>query len=67
MESLLQVNYAQKRYNIGLSIYNLFNKKWKETQFNTGSRLKNEVNSVEEIHFTAGSPFFAKGSLTVFF
>lgn len=63
----LQLNYAQKRYNIGLSIYNLFNKKWKETQFATESRLKNEANPVEEIHFTAGSPFFAKGSFTLFF
>ena len=63
----LQLNYAQKRYNLGLSIYNLFNKKWKETQFNTESRLKNEAQPVEEIHFTAGSPFFARGSLTVFF
>ena len=63
----LQLNYAQKRYNIGLSIYNLFNQKWKETQFATESRLKNEAQSVEEIHFTAGSPFFAKASLTVFF
>lgn len=63
----LQLNYAQKRYNIGLSIYNLFNQKWKETQFATESRLKNEAQPVEEIHFTAGSPFFAKASLTVFF
>ena len=63
----LQAHYAQKKYNIGLSIYNLFNQKWKETQFNTESRLKNEPDSVEEIHFTAGSPFFAKGSITVFF
>ncbi len=63
----LQLNYAQKRYNVGLSVYNLFNQKWKETQFNTESRLKNEAQPVEEIHFTAGSPFFAKGSLTVFF
>ncbi len=63
----LQVNYAQKKYNIGLSIYNLFNQKWKETQFNTESRLKNEAQPVQEIHFTAGSPFFVRASLTVFF
>ena len=63
----LQLNYAQKCYTVGLSIYNIFNTKWKETQFNTESRLKNEAQPVEEIHFTAGSPFFAKGSLTVYF
>lgn len=63
----LQLNYSCSRYNIGLSIYNLFNQKWKETQFATESRLRNEAAPVEEIHFTAGSPFFAKGTLTVFF
>jgi outer membrane receptor protein involved in Fe transport len=63
----LQVNYSKKRYNVGLSIYNIFNQKWKETQFATESRLKNEAQAVEEIHFTAGSPFFAKGSLTLNF
>ena len=63
----LQLNYTRHRYNIGLSIYNLFNQEWKETQFATESRLRNEAEPVEEIHFTAGSPFFAKGTLTVFF
>jgi TonB dependent receptor/CarboxypepD_reg-like domain/TonB-dependent Receptor Plug Domain len=62
-----QLNYTKKSYNLGLSIYNLFNKKWKETQFATESRLKNEMQSVEEIHFTAGSPFFAKMSFALFF
>lgn len=63
----LQANFIQKRYNMGISIYNLFNQKWKETQFATKSRLKNEANPIEEIHFTAGSPFFARASLTIFF
>lgn len=61
----LQLNYTKKKYNFGLSIYNLFNQKWKETQFATESRLKNEVNPVNEIHFTAGSPFFAKASFNL--
>ncbi len=63
----LQLNYTKKRYSLGISVYNLFNTQWKETQFNTESRLKNEAEAVEEIHFTAGSPFFARGSLSVFF
>lgn len=63
----LQMNYIKNRYNFGLSIYNLFNEKWKETQFATESRLKNEAQSVEEIHFTAGSSFFARMSLLVSF
>lgn len=55
-----QLNYTQKRYNLGLSVLNVLNTKWKETQFATNSRLKNEAYPVEEIHFTAGSPFFAR-------
>ncbi len=61
-----QVNYSKKRYNVGVSILNIFNTIWKETQFATTSRLKNEVEPVEEIHFTAGSPFFARATLTYF-
>ena len=60
------LNYTNKRYNIGLSVLNIFNTKWKETQFATTSRLKNETEPVDEIHFTAGSPFFARLSLTFY-
>jgi outer membrane receptor protein involved in Fe transport len=63
----MQVNYAKKRYNVGLSVQNLLNTKWKETQFDTESRLRNEKVPVEEIHFTPGTPFFARLSLTLFF
>jgi outer membrane receptor protein involved in Fe transport len=63
----MQVNYAKKRYNLGLSVQNILNAKWKETQFDTESRLKNEAAPVEEIHFTPGTPFFARLSLTLFF
>lgn len=63
----LQLNYTQKSYQIGLSINNIFNVKWKETQFATESRLKNESEPVEEIHFTAGSPFFARITFTKYF
>ncbi|TLV00981.1 TonB-dependent receptor [Dyadobacter luticola] len=62
-----QLNYARKNYNLGLSVQNLLNTKWKETQFATLSRLKNEATPVEEIHFTPGTPFFARLSLTVSF
>jgi outer membrane receptor protein involved in Fe transport len=62
----LQLNYSKKRYNIGLSVQNLFNNRWKETQFATESRLQSETTPVNEIHFTPGTPFFARLSLTVF-
>lgn len=63
----LSVNYTQKKYEIGLAIENLFNVKWNETQFDTESRLKNEPDPVSEIHFTPGTPFFARIKLAVFF
>ena len=62
----LQVNYTKSRYALGLSIQNLFNTRWKETQFATESRLKSETVPVEEIHFTPGTPFSAKLSFTYF-
>ena len=63
----LLINFAQPKYNIGVSIQNMFNTKWKETQFATESRLKNEAEPVEEIHFTPGTPFFAKINFSIFF
>lgn len=63
----MQLNYTKSRYSVGLSVQNMLNTKWKETQFATESRLKNETAPVEEIHFTPGTPFFGKLSLTLFF
>jgi hypothetical protein len=62
-----QLNYTRHQYVVGVSVVNLFNSRWKETQFATESRLKNERQSVNEIHYTAGSPFFARLSLTYYF
>lgn len=62
----LQANYVRKNYTFGLTIQNLLNTRWKETQFDTESRLKGEAAPVEEIHFTPGTPFFARLSLTYF-
>jgi len=54
------VNYTYKKIVFVVSVENLFNSEWNETQFATESRLKNETASVEEIHFTPGTPFFLK-------
>jgi outer membrane receptor protein involved in Fe transport len=62
----MQANYARKKYTVGLSVQNLLNTRWKETQFATESRLQNESAPVDEIHFTPGTPFFARLSLTYF-
>lgn len=64
----INVNYKfTKNLSLGLSIENLFDTEWNETQFATESRLKNEDTAVEEIHFTPGTPFFVKGSLSYTF
>ena len=47
----------------GISILNLFNTEWNETQFATTSRLQNEPEPVDEINFTPGTPFCLKGTL----
>jgi outer membrane cobalamin receptor len=61
------VNYTQKRWELGVSIENLFDKQWKEAQFDTESRLKNEAAPVDEIHFTPGTPFSLKVRVTKYF
>ncbi|PLK44381.1 TonB-dependent receptor [Emticicia sp. TH156] len=60
-------SYTKGKYTLGVTIQNLFNTRWKETQFATESRLKNEAEPVEEIHFTPGTPFNAKVFLQVSF
>lgn len=52
-----------KRWTIGFTIENLFNQEWNEAQFATESRLRNEPNPVEELHFTPGTPFFFKANM----
>jgi hypothetical protein len=58
------INYTYNKVTFGVSIENLLNTKWNETQFATESRLQNEPNSVEEIHFTPGTPFYMKGKIS---
>ncbi|MDY0779438.1 TonB-dependent receptor [Tenacibaculum sp. IB213877] len=53
-----------KNFDVGITINNLFNSDWNETQFATESRLENETESVEEIHFTPGTPFYLKSYIT---
>lgn len=60
----LQANYTLKKIEFGINLQNILNSRWKETQFATLSRLKDEIEGVEEIHFTPGTPFFARFSVT---
>ena len=59
----LNASYEFKNVNLGFAVENLFNQEWKETQFATNTRLFNELEPVEEIHFTPGTPLFVKGQL----
>jgi hypothetical protein len=63
----LVLNYTKPKYEVGLTINNILNTKWKETQFDTETRLKGEAQPVDEICFTPGTKFAAKLSFTVFF
>jgi hypothetical protein len=61
------VGFAKPRFELMITAQNLFNAKWKETQFETESRLLNETVPVTEIHFTPGTPFFIKAGFTYLF
>lgn len=63
----LNLNYNHNNWTFGLIVENLFDVDWNETQFATESRLFNEANPVEEIHFTPGAPFFLRGKVSVRF
>ncbi|MEQ1798532.1 MAG: TonB-dependent receptor plug domain-containing protein [Lacibacter sp.] len=54
------VSYAISKLELGIVLENIFNTNWNEAQFATTSRLKNEPAEVTELHFTPGTPFFAK-------
>ncbi|XLS27981.1 TonB-dependent receptor [Flavobacteriaceae bacterium M23B6Z8] len=63
----LNLNYRWKNYEVGFVIENVFDSEWKETQFATRSRLREETTPVEEIHFTPGTPFNLRAHFKIFF
>jgi len=63
----LAVNYTRKKYEVGLTIENLFNQQWDESQFEYTSRLYSESKPVDEVSYTPGVPFFAKFHISLFF
>ncbi len=63
----VRLNYQIGAFDFGMSIENILNRDWKEAQFETESRLLNEVESVSEIHFTPGTPFQARLSVGIRF
>lgn len=63
----LVLNYTRSRFEIGLTVQNLFNRDWNEAQFDTESRLLNETEPVSEIHFTPGTPLNVMAHFSLFF
>lgn len=61
------LNYSKPRYEIGLKVNNIFNTKWKETQFATETRLQNETTPVTEICFTPGTKVMALLGVSYYF
>ncbi|WP_299102890.1 TonB-dependent receptor [uncultured Winogradskyella sp.] len=62
------INYnLTKSLVIGVAVENLFDVEWNETQFATETRLFNETESVEEITYTPGTPFFLRGKISFTF
>ena len=60
----INLGYQINKFDIMLSVANVFNVDWNETQFATTSQLADETTPVTEIHFTPGTPFFAKVGVT---
>lgn len=63
----LNLKYDLGKVSFGISIENLWNIEWKEAQFETTSRLQNEIDGTTEIHYTPGTPFQAVASVGVRF
>ena len=61
------ISYRWRMFQLGISLENIFDVEWNEAQFATESRLSFETESVEEIHFTPGTPRFFKASLKFLF
>ncbi|RAW02256.1 TonB-dependent receptor [Pseudochryseolinea flava] len=65
MDAVLK--YTRKSFEVSFAAENILDEEWNEAQFDTESRLENEVDPVSEIHFTPGTPFFFKAGITFFF
>ncbi len=64
------VSYTKARFQIGATAENLLNVQWNQAQFATQTRLltpqRESREGVDELHFTPGTPFYAKLNASVF-
>ncbi len=61
------LNYTKPKYEIGITVENIFDERWMEAVFYDSSKLKNETEPQDDFHFTPGTPFFIKAGITYFF
>lgn len=62
----LVLNYTRAKFEVGVTVNNVFNVRWKETQFETETRLKGE-QAVNGVAFTPGTKFAALAHVSYFF
>ncbi|MEL6651169.1 MAG: TonB-dependent receptor [Bacteroidota bacterium] len=58
------VRYQIGKIGLGLMVENMLNAEWEEAQFETTSLLRGESEPVTEIHYTPGTPFQARLSVS---
>jgi CarboxypepD_reg-like domain/TonB-dependent Receptor Plug Domain len=65
----LSVNYTKSSFSVGISVQNLFNVVWNESQFAYTSRLRKETfaQSVDQVSYTPGTPLCASLKFALFF
>ena len=61
------ISYRFSRIQLGIQLENIFDTQWEEAQFDTTSRLKNEMEASTEIHFTPGIPRAIRAQFSIFF
>lgn len=61
------LSYKLKKFDLFVSMENIFNRDWNEAQFDTESRLQGEPAAVSEIHYTPGTPRFIKAGISFSF
>ena len=63
----LNATYTYRNFRFMVQIENMLDQEWNEAQFATESRLKDEPEPVEELHFTPGTPLAARAGIAVLF
>jgi hypothetical protein len=61
------LSYRLKKFDFTITAENIFNRDWREAQFDTESRLQAEPVPVSEIHYTPGIPRFIKAGIAFYF